>query len=136
MIIGAVSGRGILPLIKVPSNVKINADYYIKHVLKPILEYEVPKKCPGELDKVFFHHDKASSHTAAKTMEYFKDVNERLGINFIRNKDIPVKSPDASLCDFWAFGKLKQDLFNSKASTINGLWKVCNTIWNKIPLNK
>jgi hypothetical protein len=38
IIIDAVSGRGILPLIKVTSTVKINANYYIKHVLKPILE--------------------------------------------------------------------------------------------------
>ncbi len=85
------------------------------------------KKYPGELDKVFFHHDKASFPTATKTIEYLKDVNERLGINLIRNGDIPVRSLDASLSDFCAFGKLKQDLFNSKVSTINGLWKICHT---------
>jgi hypothetical protein len=83
MINGAAFGRGILPLIKVPSNVKINVDYYIKYVLKPLLEYEVLKRYLGELDKVFFHHVKASFHYAEKTMEYLKDVNEKLCINFI-----------------------------------------------------
>ncbi len=81
----------------------------------------MPKKYPGELDKVFFRHCKASSHTVAKTMECLKDVKERLGINFIRNGDIPVKSPDAAFCDILVFDKLKQDLFNSTASCINGL---------------
>jgi hypothetical protein len=54
MIVGAVSGRGVFPLKKVPSNVKINTDNYIKYVLKPILEIEVPKIYPNELNKLFF----------------------------------------------------------------------------------
>jgi len=33
MVVGANSGRGTLPLIKVPPNVKINSKYYVDHVL-------------------------------------------------------------------------------------------------------
>ena len=43
MTIGAISGRGVLPLVRVPQNVKISAGFYIEKVLKPLLEVEVSK---------------------------------------------------------------------------------------------
>jgi len=66
MLVGAISGRGFLPLIKIPSQVNDNADYYICHVLEPIFTIHIPKLYPGELDKVFVYHDMATSHTAKK----------------------------------------------------------------------
>ena len=36
MVVGVITGKGTVPLFKVPSNVKINAQYYIEFVLKPI----------------------------------------------------------------------------------------------------
>jgi hypothetical protein len=38
MVVGAISGHVTLPPIKVPPKAKINADYYISHVLKSICE--------------------------------------------------------------------------------------------------
>ena len=38
MVVGALSGRGPLLLIQVPPKVKINAEYNVEHVLKPLLE--------------------------------------------------------------------------------------------------
>jgi hypothetical protein len=111
MIVGAKSGPGTLPLIKAPQNVKINANYYIEKILKPLLETHVPKLYPGETSKVYVHHDAATSHTARLTRDYAKDLHDRLGITIINNKDIPVKSPDASPMDFFEFGFLKQKLF-------------------------
>lgn len=70
MIIGALSGRGPLPLIKVPPNVKINAHRYIYDVLVPLVEKEIPKLYTGEAEKVFIHHDRAWSHTTRKTQQY------------------------------------------------------------------
>jgi hypothetical protein len=136
MIVGAVSGRGVLPLKKVPSNVKINAENYIKYVLRPILEIEVPKIYPNELNKVFFHHDKASAHTSSKTYHYLEGLKNKMKINYIDKQQIPVKSPDAYLCDFFAFGVLKQRLFNRNAKTLNGLWKVSKSVWNQISFDE
>jgi predicted acetyltransferase len=135
-VVAAVSGRGVLPLIKVPSKVKINAEFYVDCVLRPILENHVPRLYSGEIQKVFFPHDKATSHTSSKTHDYLIDLKSKIGINFISNDEVPVKSPDASLCDFWAFSRLKQELFNAEARTIPGLWKVCNRIWNQITLKE
>jgi len=70
MVVGAMSGRGTLPLIRVPHNVKINATYYVLEVLKALLEEKIPKRYRGEAHKVFFHYDAASSHTARITTQY------------------------------------------------------------------
>jgi len=134
MVVGAISGRGILPLIKVPQNVKINSEYYIENVLKPFLEVEIPKLYPGEESKVFVHHDAASSHTSKKTELYGKDLKERLGMTIIPTSEIPVKSPDTSPMDFFGFGMLKQKLHSRKASTMKGVWKLLQKEWNKITL--
>jgi hypothetical protein len=132
MVVGAMSGRGVLPLIRVPQNVKINSARYVEDVLKPLLEVEVPKLYPGECDKVFVHHDAASSHTARNTQAYATHLKQNLGITLIQNKEIPVKSPDASPLDFYGFGHLKQALFKRKATTLEGIWKVLVDEWKKV----
>lgn len=129
MIVGAITGRGVLPLIRVLPNAKINANYYVNNVLRPLIEEELPKLYPDDLNKVFIHHDKCSSHTAFKTQQYLEDVSQRLGVSVIRNEEIPVKSPDVSPLDFFGFGFLKQRLFPRRVKTLYGLWKVCKQEW-------
>ncbi|UYV82128.1 IKK1 [Cordylochernes scorpioides] len=102
MVVGVMTGRGVLRLIKVPSKVKVNSEFYIECVLKPVIE-QLKDLYPGEMDKVFLHHDKASSHTSNKTQQFLQEMKDTLGLNFIRNSDIPVKSPDASPLDFYGF---------------------------------
>ncbi|UYV78417.1 hypothetical protein LAZ67_16001288 [Cordylochernes scorpioides] len=102
MVVGVMTGRGVLPIIKVPSKVKVNSEFYIECVLKPVIE-QLKDLYPGEMDKVFLHHDKASSHTSNKTQQFLQEMKDTLGLNFIRNSDIPVKSPDASPLDFYGF---------------------------------
>ncbi|UYV73742.1 hypothetical protein LAZ67_11000672 [Cordylochernes scorpioides] len=90
----------------------------------------------GEMDKVFLHHDKASSHTSNKTQQFLQEMKDTLGLNFIRNSDIPVKSPDASPLDFYGFGMLKQRLFNRRPKTEAGLWKAAQEEWSNVSLSK
>ncbi|UYV69820.1 K02A2.6-like [Cordylochernes scorpioides] len=135
MVVGVMTGRGVLPLIKVPSKVKVNSEFYIECVLKPVIE-QLKDLYPGEMDKVFLHHDKASSHTSNKTQQFLQEMKDTLGLNFIRNSDIPVKSPDASPLDFYGFGMLKQRLFNRRPKTEAGLWKAAQEEWSNISLSK
>ncbi|UYV79436.1 USP24 [Cordylochernes scorpioides] len=135
MVVGVMTGRGVLPLIKVPSKVKVNSEFYIECVLKPVIE-QLKDLYPGEMDKVFLHHDKASSHTSNKTQQFLQEMKDTLGLNFIRNSDIPVKSPDASPLDFYGFGMLKQRLFNRRAKTEAGLWKAAQEEWSNVSLSK
>lgn len=132
MVVGAISGRGTLPLFKVPQNVKVNARYYIDHVLRPLVEVYIPRLYGEDACKVFIHHDAATAHTAKITAAYAEEVKQKYGITIIRKEDIPVKSPDASPMDFFGFGYLKQRLFRRKASTLDGLWKVLQEEWNKV----
>jgi hypothetical protein len=52
------------------------------------------------MDKVFFHHDKAISHTAEKTNEYLEQVKRELGMSYIEKEKIPIKCSDESPHDF------------------------------------
>jgi len=113
MIVGALTGRGPLPLIKVPEGVKVNSQFYIDHVLKPLLEGPELRLLYGnELHKIFVHHDLATSHTSHLTTAYAEDLKSRTGITIIPKEEIPVKAPDASPMDFFGFGYLKQRLFS------------------------
>lgn len=132
MVVGAITGRGPLPLIRVPEKVKINSAYYIEHVLKPLLEDYVPKLYGEDTSKVFVHHDAAPSHTSRATAAYAADLKSRLGISIIDKSEIPVKSPDTSPMDFFGFGYLKQRLFRRRAKTLEGLWKVLKEEWDKV----
>lgn len=132
MVAGILTGRGVLPLMKVPEKIKINADVYIDYILRPMVEIELPKLYPGELSKIFIHHDKAPSHTSKKVAIYAKEIKDKYGITIIDNNEIPVKSPDISPLDFFGFGYLKSSLFHYKALTINRLWKNAKEVWGNI----
>ena len=107
MVVGALSDRGVLPLIKVPQKVKVTTKYYIDFVLKPLLEIYVSKLNGQDTIKVIVHHDAASSHTALLTQDYAKDLNTTLGITIIQNSAIPIKSLYVSPKNFFGFGYLK-----------------------------
>ncbi|UYV69666.1 hypothetical protein LAZ67_7000154 [Cordylochernes scorpioides] len=76
------------------------------------------------------------SHTSNKTQQFLQEMKDTLGLNFIRNSDIPVKSPDASPLDFYGFGMLKQRLFNRRPKTEAGLWKAAQEEWSNVSLSK
>jgi hypothetical protein len=136
MIVGGMTGRGTLPLLRIPPKAKVSGDYYVEHVLKPYLQKDIPCLYPGEVNKVTLHHDKASSHTCNLTTQYLQDMNMNTGIKFIRKEDIPVKSPDISPMDFFGFGFLKQSLFHRKARSLDGLWKALKEEWAKVTPEK
>ena len=76
----------------------------MEYVLKPLFTEHLPRLYPRDMDKVFFHHDKASSHTANLTIEYLEQMKDELGISYLNKKDIPVKCSDgSSLLDFFGF---------------------------------
>ncbi|OXA44316.1 Clavesin-2 [Folsomia candida] len=88
MVVGAMSCRGVLPLIKVPQKVKESSKYYVDLVLKPLLEYNFPNLHGKIIIKVIFHHDGASSQTAKLTQDYANDLEPRLGIKIIWNNGV------------------------------------------------
>ena len=130
MMAGIITGT--VPLFRVPSNVKINAQYYVDYVLKPLFTVHLPRLYPNEMDKVYFHQDKASSHTANLTTEYLVKKKSELGISFINKDEILFKAPDIIPFDFFGFGYLKQRLSSRRAKTLDGIWKLSREIWSEI----
>lgn len=135
MVVAAMSGKGPLPLIRVPPKTKINANIYIDTVLKPLVEKEIPRLYGSVSCDVWIHHDAAPSHTVKKTQTYAREMKEKFGTELISNDDIPVKSPDISPLDFFGFGFLKQKLFSRRATTLDGLWKILQKLWMEIPMD-
>ncbi|CAG7830115.1 unnamed protein product [Allacma fusca] len=136
MIRRAITGRGALPVFKVPHNDKGNSHYYVSDVLKPLLDVEGQKRYGENTLNVYVHHNATSSHNARFTQDYARELKNRTGVTLISNSEIPVKSPDESPVDFFGLGILKKNLFNRRASTLKGLWKVVNEEWNSIPVEK
>lgn len=71
MVVGALTGlplhRGVLRLHRAPKSIKINVEYYIENVFKPLLEVESPKLYGTDVDKVVVHQDQTPSHIVNKT---------------------------------------------------------------------
>jgi len=130
MLVGAMTGHGLLPLTKVPKKFNVMVDYYIKHVLKPVLEVHMLKLYPCELHKVIVHNIAASSHTAKKPAAYAADLRSGLGIRIEDNAEIPVKSPDTSPMDIFGLGYLKRIILRKWAITYGGLWKIMKRSWS------
>lgn len=132
MVVAIITGLGTIPLIKVPNKVKINTQYYIDFVLKSLCEEYLHKLYPWELQKVFIHHDAATSHTSKLTQEYVAIVKKNYGITVTKNANIPIKSSDVNSCNFFAFGHLKKQLKQRRPKKFEGLWKVYSSIWSRI----
>ncbi|UYV63313.1 hypothetical protein LAZ67_2003719 [Cordylochernes scorpioides] len=85
-------------------------------------------------NKVWFHHDSATSHTSSSTQAYLEDLRQRTGINTIPKNRTPVKSPDLAPMDFCIFGCLKRALGKRHPRTIEGLWKVVKEEWDLLSM--
>jgi len=53
MVVGGITGRGPLPLMRIPKNTKISSETFLKYVLRPLMKKHLPKIYPNEMDKVF-----------------------------------------------------------------------------------
>lgn len=132
MAVAVLTGRGAGPIFFVPPKVKISASFYVDFVLKPLIEKYLPEIYPEGLVNVWVHHDAASSHTCAATQNYIEQVSHKTGIRFIKNDQIPVKSPDCSPLDFFGFGYLKGKLAKRRISSLDGLKRAAKEEWRSI----
>lgn len=132
MVVGSMCSSRVFPLIKVPQSVTVKSQYFVDHVLKPLIHQQLIPHFKEEIGKVVIHFDKATSHTAKNTYRYLLQVKEQYGISYLEKDHIPVKRADVSPCDFFAFGYLKQCLNKSHARTAKGVWTRAKSIWSSI----
>ena len=130
MMAAGFSWNGPTRLYIIPSKAKINADYFIQHVLAPMFAVDVPNLYEKDAGKVLLHMDSASSHTARKTVEWLNSH----GIDFISKEDWLPHSPELSPMDYFANGYLKKMLKKRQYRTGRGMIKAAKEEWLKIPL--
>lgn len=99
-----ISANGCTKVRFVKPGVKINSEYYIKNILKPLIREDIPKLYPNS--DYIFHQDSAPSHTAKKTLKFLEDND----ITFLTPNQWMPNSPDAASLDFFLWGYLKKRL--------------------------
>lgn len=132
MVVAVLTGRGVGPLFHVPTNVKICGEFYRDHVLKELIETHLPKIYPGEMHKIWIHHDAASSHTGSFAQNYMEHVTATIGARVIANEHIPRKGCDCSPLDFFGFGYLKKALKHQRIVDVETLWRAAARAWSRI----
>ena len=75
MFVAGMSARGPTAIRFVPPKTKINSEYYIKHVLKPLFRKGIPKLYGKKAKFVALHQDSAPAHTALPTVQFLKSNN-------------------------------------------------------------
>jgi hypothetical protein len=96
----------------------ITSRCYIDEILKPFIEYDIPRLFPGgERRKLVYQQDSAPGHTANDTIQFLKEQR----ISFVKSEERPPKSPDAAPMDYSIWGILKERVRKHKVSTLMGL---------------
>jgi len=127
MVAMGITARGPTDIYFVPPKAKVNSQFYVDHVLKPILQKDIPRLYGKFAKKVTVHHDSAPAHTTFFT---YNSIVE-MGYNFISKEDWPANSPDISPMDYGMNGIFKERLFGRKARTLEGLKRVARDEWRK-----
>ena len=130
MVVIGICWRGKTKAYIVPEKAKVNADYFIKHILKPIVEKDIPRLY-GELSgKVKIHMDSAPGHVSKKTYKWLDDRD----VKHI-SKDIwMANSPDLSPMDYGINGHFKEILKGKEAKDLKQLERVVKLAWSKYDL--
>ena len=126
----AMSANGLSKPRFVPPHTKMNAQLYIKHILRPFFRYDAKKLYPN--GNFVFHQDSAPSHTAKVTLSFF----EKNRIKFITPQQWMPYSPDVSPCDFYLWGVLKNRLKSCLATNLDELKKAIIREAKAIPLDQ
>ena len=114
----------------IPARTKVNADYFIQHVLKPVFAVDVLRLFGRNAHKVLLHMDSASSHTAQKTINWLNFH----GMKFITKDEWLPNSPELAPMDYFVNGHLKQMMRKRMYTTARGMIRAAKEEWSNIPL--
>ena len=120
--------RGFLTPIFVDPRVKMDARYYVGHILKPMMK---------EADNLYgkqkwiLHQDSAPSHTAKVTQQFLNEAYVR----YITREEWLPSSPDCAPCDFWLFGFLKRRIRRRRVTSVKQLKMAIRRELKNIPLS-
>lgn len=116
---------GVLAAVPLVEQRTVNAQWYTETCL-PVVFQELQKERPKTgVHGIFLHHDNASAHTAAQTLDFLHEH----GVQLVTP---PAYSPDLAPCDFYLFPELKKQLrgkrFPSSDEAVNQMNAVLKDI--------
>lgn len=131
------SSSGSVANITLESQKTVTASWYTDVCMPQVLDAWTKKRPRSGTRRLLWHHDNASAHTAAQTLEFLRE-------NQVQLLPHPPYSPDLAPCDYFLFPKIKDKLRGTRFSTmeeardafegeIRGLseieWKNCFRNW-------
>ena len=106
MFAAGYSWRGPTRFYVVEDKAKVNGEYFLEHILKPMMLVDVPALYGADADKVILHMDSAPSHTKKIVYDW---LNSR-GFKFFTKDQWLANSPEVSPMDFFANGYFESEL--------------------------
>ena len=131
MVAMGISWRGKSRIYIVPSKVKVNADAFIKFILKPMIEKDIKALYGPDAKKVVFHMDSAPAHTADKTKRWLSERN----ITYIHKEEWMANSPDLAPLDYAINSIFKRILKSFLAEDEKQLARIVRREWKKFPIS-
>ena len=89
----------------------VNAEWYINICLPKVIEAWSARRPGTSPRRILLHHDNATAHTAASTLDYLQEN----GVQLVTH---PPYSPDLAPCDFFLFPLVKKQLKGKAFETI------------------
>ena len=114
----------------VPEASKVNAEFFIDFILRPMVQEDIPWLYGERAKDVVFHMDSAPAHTSKKTIQWLKSNN----VKWIPKEDWMANSPDMAPLDYGVNANLKRILRGRRATTVDGLKKAIVEEWDKFDL--
>jgi hypothetical protein len=99
--IWGVNGFHLLDLM--PSQCRFNTQYFMEHIMPPLVQTVFPHGRTRYTPRLNVHHDNCSVHFSKVTEDFFIE-------NQLLHFSHPPYSPDLALSDFWLFGYIKTGL--------------------------
>ncbi|CAM2722326.1 unnamed protein product [Rotaria socialis] len=97
MVWAGVSSHGKTQVYFIEQRATIASKYYIEHIIESLIEYDIPRLFPGDMQKkMVLHQDSAPGHVAKYTISYVKEHN----INVIMPLERLPKSPETAQMDY------------------------------------
>jgi histone-lysine N-methyltransferase SETMAR len=111
-------------IVALPRGMKFKADYYISHILDPLVEWR-RSQVRGSDRRLHARADNARSHTAQKVTEF-------LAGNGMKRTPHPPYSSDLTPCDFYLFGCIKGRLAGASFEEPDQLLQAIDAIFQSI----
>jgi hypothetical protein len=81
----------------------VNSERYVNNISEPFFQTFAEE----EKQYAYFQQDNVTAHTSQHSMDALREM---LGERLISRGLRPPRSPDFSVCDFYLWGKLKQNV--------------------------